>query len=153
MASVSSTSSANQYGEQQLQLLQARRNAEQAERVAQTLKAQAGDAQRVADKAQEDARSLSVQSDLAQVRAGQARQGLTALSSAQQAITSLGNIADRVVARQQESEAVAQVSPAVPVSAAPAVPVSNTTSTVAVVPAPVVNAQGQVIGKIINSTA
>lgn len=134
MPPVSPASSANQYGLQQLRQLQARRNAEQAEQVAQSLRAQANQAQAVADRAQETARSLTVQSDQAQVKAGQARQGLAVAGSIQQAVTQLGKTVDQVLARDQAVN---------PTTAAP-----PSTS-----PAPVVNTQGQVTGTLVNTTA
>ena len=137
MASVSSTSGANQYGWQQLKLQQARRTADQAEQTAQSLRAQASDAQRVAEQAQDSARSLGVQSDQAQARAGQARQGLAAVAGAQQSVTQLANVADQVIGRQQ--------------SAAPATP--NTAPAPVAKTSPVVNSRGQVTGKIINTSA
>lgn len=136
MASVSATSSANQYGLQQLMVQQARRNADQAEQTAAALKAQADDAQQVADQAQANARSLSVQSDQAQQRAGQARQGLAALSVEQQGVNLLSLAVDRVLARQQASTSMARSG-----------------STVTSAPAPVTNSQGQVTGRIVNTTA
>lgn len=138
MATVSSTSSANQYGLQQLRQQQARRNADQAELTAQTLKAQANDAQRVADRAQEDARTLGVQSDQAQAKAGQARQGLAALGAAQQSGVQLSQTVDQVLGRRQASAATLP---------------GSTAKATATVAAPVVNTQGQVTGKIINTTA
>ncbi len=138
MISVSSTTSANDYGLQQIRLQQARRNADQAEQTAQALKAQADAAQRVADHEQENARSLYVQSDQAQTKAGQARQGLAAFSSAQQAITQLSKAVDQVISREQ-----------VPTEAAPSAPTPPASS----VGAAVTNSQGQVTGKIVNTTA
>ncbi len=137
MASVSSTSSANQYGLQQLSVLQAKRTADQAEQTAQSLKVQASAAQRVADQAQENARSLGVQSEQAQAKAGQARQGVAALNSAQQGISQLSTVVDQVLDRDKTS-----------VSA-----VSTTPQAASATPAPVVNTQGQVTGTIINTTA
>jgi hypothetical protein len=137
MISVSSSSSANDYGLQQIRLQQARRNADQAEQAAQSLKTQADAAQRVADREQENARSLYVQSDQAQTKAGQARQGLAAFSSAQQAITQLSKSVDQVLSREQV--------PAEVVSSAAAPPASS-------VGAAVTNSQGQVTGKIVNAT-
>ena len=131
MASVSSISSAAQYGMQQIMVQQAKRNADQAEQTAQSLQAQANDAQQVAERAQEHARSLAIQSDQAQQRAGQARQGLAALSAEQQSNARLVNAINRTAGNQ-------------PIAAATA---SSTT------PSPVVNSQGQVTGKTINTTA
>ena len=135
MASVSPTSSANQVGLQQLRLQQARRNAEQAEQTAQSLKSQANQAQLTADRAQESARSLTVQSDQAQAKVGQVRQGLAAMGSAQQSMVQLSKTVDQVLTRE----------PAQPSPATSATPSSNAP--------PVVNAQGQVTGTIINTTA
>lgn len=134
MASVSSTSGANQYGWQQLKLQQARRNADQAEQVARSLKYEANAAQRVADRAEENARVLGVKSDDAQVKAGQARQGLAALSSEQQAGKLLANKVDQVLGRQQAT-------------ATPSTGAANASGSA------VVNAQGQVTGTIINIQA
>ena len=135
MASVSSISSANRYGFEQLRLQQARRNADQAEQTAQALKIQADQAQREAVQANENARSLSNQSSQARANAGQARQGLAAMSSAQQSVSQLSRVVDQVVARQPAAIAV-------------------TERKSAGTPTPsVVNSQGQVTGKIINTTA
>ena len=140
MASVSSTSSATQFGLQQLRQLEARRNADQAEQKAQSLKAQASDARRSADQAQETARSLGVQANQAETQAGQARQGLAAFSTEQQQVTRLANTVDQVLTRGQEAAAS---SPGPSVVTSPAVGSA----------APVVNTQGQVTGQIVNTTA
>ncbi len=131
MAPVSSISSAAQYGMQQIMVQQAKRNADQAEQTAQALQAQANDAQRVAERAQENARSLAIQSDQAQQRAGQARQGLAVLSAEQQSNARLVNAINLTAGSQQ-----------------PAVATAPSTT-----PSPVVNSQGQVTGKTINTTA
>jgi uncharacterized phage infection (PIP) family protein YhgE len=142
MVSVSSTSSADQMGSQQglqqLRLQQAKRNADQAEQTAQSLKTQAAEAQRVADREQDNARSLYIQSDEAQTRAGRIRQGLAALGSAQQAITQLSKSVDQVLVREPAPVAPAQSAGPPPVSTGIA---------------PVTNSQGQVTGKIVNITA
>ncbi len=142
MASVSSVSSASQYGFAQLRLQQARRDAEQAETTAQALKAQANQAQREAVSANENARNLSVQASQAQENAGQARQGLAAMSTAQQSITQLSNTVDQVQARQTAPE-----------TATPSTRTSVASNAAASISAPVTNTQGQVTGKIINTTA
>ncbi|MDD5177242.1 MAG: hypothetical protein PHQ05_12560 [Sterolibacterium sp.] len=131
MAPVSSISSANQYGWQQFKLQQAKRNADQAEQAALSLKTQANDAQRVADRAEENARSLWVQSDQAQTKAGQARQGLAAIGTAQQSVAQLSKTVDQVLVREQAATST-----------------TPSTSTL-----PVTNSQGQVTGKIVNTTA
>ncbi|OHC63463.1 MAG: hypothetical protein A2045_04795 [Rhodocyclales bacterium GWA2_65_20] len=140
MASVSSTSSATQFGLQQLRQLEARRNADQAEQKAQSLKAQASDARHTADQAQENARSLGVQADQAQAQAGKARQGLAAFSTEQQQVTRLANTVDQVLTREQEASAS---SPTQSIGTSPAASSA----------APVVNTQGQVTGQIVNTTA
>lgn len=134
MASVSATSSANQYGVQQLMVLQARRNADQAEQTAQALTKEAKAAQQQADQAEKNARDLSIQSEQAQERAGQARRGLAALNSQQQAANGVSLRAGQAAAQQQA--AVAASSKA-----------ATSTST------PVTNSQGQVTGTIVNTTA
>ncbi|HUW37059.1 MAG TPA: alanine-zipper protein [Rhodocyclaceae bacterium] len=134
MASVSSISSVVQYGMQQIMVQQAKRNADQLEQTAQSLQSQANDAQRVAERALEDARSLAIQSDQAQQRAGQALQGLAALSAQQQSSTRLVNAINGVAGSQQTAAA-------------------TTPSTSSSSPSPVVNSQGQVTGKTINTTA
>ncbi len=140
MASISPTSSANQYGLQQLRQQQAGRIADQAEQAAQSLRAQANQAQVVADRAQEAARSLTVQSDQAQAKAGQARQGLAAAGSAQQAVVQLEKSVDQALTREQAVVPTAAIAPA-------------TATTPSTSPAPVVNTQGQVTGTIVNTTA
>jgi len=130
MAPVSSISSATQQGLQQIMVQQAKRNADQTEQTAQSLRAQADDAQRAAEKAQQSARSLTVQSDQAQQQADQARQGLAALSSAQQGIPRLSNTINQLLDRKLASA-------------------STTQSTIS----PVTNSQGQVTGTIINTKA
>ena len=112
----------------------------------------AGNAQRSADQAQENARALEVQSSQASDIAGRARQGLAVIKSAQEAQSSLGATADRVVKAQQSTETAitSKVTPAVPAAvstptATPFVP-SSTAS-------PVVNTQGETTGRFINTTA
>ncbi|TAK62049.1 hypothetical protein [Methylobacter sp.] len=92
-----STSSANQYGFQQLSAVMALRNVAQAEQVAQSLRARANDAQRVVDVAKENARALLVQSNQAQVRAENERQMLNTSNSILQAGTQLSNFVNHVI--------------------------------------------------------
>jgi HD-GYP domain-containing protein (c-di-GMP phosphodiesterase class II) len=135
MAAISSTTgsqSAAQYGWQQLRLLQAKQNAQQAEQNARSLERQAVDAQQVADRAQENARALSTQSDRAQVNAGRARQGLAMIESSSQSQVMLASKADQVIAKQTETTTS-----------------SNTQDSTS----PVVNAQGQLTGTVVNTTA
>ncbi len=137
MAPVSSISSATQSGLQQIMVQQAKRNADQAEQTAQSLRAQADAAQRTAEKAQETARSLTLQSDQAQQQADQARQGLAAVTATQQGITSLSNTINQMLDRKLAS--------------IPATPSTTTPGTGAAPVPPVVNTQGQVTGTIINT--
>jgi chromosome segregation ATPase len=113
----------------QIQLQQARRNADQAEQQARTLQSQARQAQSVANRAQENARTL--QSDSAQARndANSARRGVVALSSLNEVQAGIGEL------RQQ----IAQV------LAAPTIGQEA--------PAPVVNTSGQQTGTLVNVTA
>lgn len=119
---------------QQLQVQEARRNAERAEAVAQSLSAKAADAQRSADRAQENARSLTVQADEARSVAGQARQGIAAMKSADAMRASLystaGQVSERIGVDVPEQVA-SSVEPA----------------------APVLNTSGQVTGVVVNTTA
>lgn len=130
MSSVSSTSGASQFGWDQLKLQQARRNADQAEQAAQSLQAQAQAAQRTADRAEENARALAVDSNQARASVGKARQSLAAIQTEGQMQTQIAKVVDQVAQAQQSA----------PSSAAP-------------LSAPVVNAQGQVTGTTINTTA
>ncbi|MDP2808692.1 MAG: hypothetical protein Q8O34_00925 [Rhodocyclaceae bacterium] len=131
MAAISSVSGA-QSGLQQLRLQQAVRNAAQAEQSARSLQAQASDARQRANQAQEDARSITVQADQAQTDAGQARLGLAVIKSVGQMQTQLLNVVAQVTEKLKIAE------PAAP-SQSPALPV--------------INAQGQVTGSVINTTA
>lgn len=141
MASISTTSSASpaaQFGWQQAKLQQAKRNADQAEATARSLLGQARDAQRVADRAQDNARDIGRQADRAQATAGQARQGLAMIQSAGRMETQISRVADRVVDRDAGSSVAAAS--------------SGKTATAAQA-SPVVNTQGQVTGKVIDTTA
>jgi hypothetical protein len=115
-----------------LRLQQAKRDAEQAEQVARALQAQAQAAQQNANEAVERARTITSQSDQAQATAGQARQGLAAVSTVAQMQGQLSG----VVAQVTEKLA--------PPKAAPAIKST---------PVPVVNAEGQVTGTVVNTTA
>ncbi|MGB4062252.1 MAG: hypothetical protein WBK19_00320 [Azonexus sp.] len=115
----------------QLQLQQARRNADQAEQQAAALQAQARSAQSVADRAQESARSLQVQSRQAQGDASQARLNLATQSSVGEVQSQLGELKTQI-------SKVLQSEPLV---------VTATTA------APVVNTSGQQTGTLVNVTA
>ena len=132
IGSSTSGSSGVQSGFGQLKLQQARRNADLAEQTAQSLQAQAQEAGTAAGRAEENARSLAIDASQAQTNAGRARQGLAAVQSASQMQPQLAKIAEHVVV--QKPQATQQ----------PSAPVK---------PAPVVNTQGQVTGRVINTTA
>lgn len=111
-------------------LNQAKRAADQAEATARSLRQQAASAQHNADIAQEGARSVAVQADKADSRAGLARQQVISTSS----LNNLQGNFDTL--HQQISEGLKSLDlPAV----APA--------------APVVNADGQTTGTLVNVTA
>jgi hypothetical protein len=128
MSSVSSITGAMQNGVQQLKLQMAKRGAAQAEQAAQALQVRANEAQRVADRANENAQNMAVRSDEADFRAGQARLGVATVQSAQQSMTLLAQTMSRMQGFEQSSA-------------------QGTNS------APVVNAQGQLTGTTINTTA
>ncbi len=115
----------------QLQLQQARRNADQAEQQAAALQAQAQSAQSVADRAQENARSLQVESQQARGDASQARLNLATLNSVGEVQSQLGELQTQISQVLQSAPRVA------------------TTTTVA----PVVNTSGQPTGTLVNVTA
>lgn len=163
MASVSPlSSSANQYGLQQLRAQIARSNVDKAEQAAQSLRAQANDAQRVADREQENARSLNVRSNQEQSKVVYARQGLTALNSSQQTADQLTKTINRAVEQPSASSSSAQ-------SASPSPTTGNqgyangrllnitayehTSASPGVSASSVVNTQGQVTGRLIHITA
>lgn len=138
-SSISGMQGASQSGLQQLRVQQAQRNATQAEQEARVLRAEADAAQREALRADERARMLDVDASQAQGRAGEARQGLAALRSLGEFGTRLINTYERVVEAQTETQAN---------SAA----VSDTVDQGSQ-PVPVVNAQGQVTGQVVNVAA
>ncbi|MFA6310015.1 MAG: hypothetical protein WCV99_08340 [Sterolibacterium sp.] len=135
-SSIQTLPSATQDAWQQLRLQQAKRDADRAERTAESLQAQAQDAKRVALRADETARSLSVQADQAQSEAGKARQGVASLSSLGQLETLVDHVSDQVTQRLQSAQQTASVNGQVSASATP-----------------VVNTQGQVTGTVVNTTA
>ena len=116
----------------QTALQQAKRAADQAESTAQALDAQAGDAQAVASSAQNYASALSVQAGEAQLNVGWTQQSLAAIETAGQLNTRISTALTNVINVQQSK--VATVSVPIPKP-------------------PVVNTQGQVTGKIINTSA
>ena len=141
----STTSSAAQYGLQQLKLQQAQRNANQAEQAARALEAQASSAKQEAQQAQDRARSLEIQSGVANTVAGQARQGVAAVKTADQMQVNLGNTLDQAIQKLDTStttNAIGSTSTSMVTSATN----ENASS-------PVVNTQGETTGTIINTTA
>jgi len=131
LASASGAQSASSGLWAQLQLQQARRNADQAEQQAAALQAQAQSAQGVADRAQENARSLQVQSRQAAGDASQARLDLATQ-------TSVGEVQSKLSDLKTQIGKVLQ-------SDAPIVPPAPS--------APVVNTSGQQTGTLVNVTA
>jgi chromosome segregation ATPase len=116
----------------QIQLQQARQNADQAEQQAAALQSKAQAAQRVADRAQEDARSLQVASRQAQGDASQARLDLAKQDSVGKIQGQLSDLKSQIT-QVLKSDLLN----------APA----------AVVAAPVVNTSGQQTGTLVNVTA
>lgn len=110
----------------QLQRQQAERAADQAEQRARALQAETQRARSEAEQAQERARSLEVETDQATSEAQRARSGLAAARSLQQVDAQFGQL----------REQIAQVVAPEPAAAPPA--------------RPVVNAQGEVTGTVIN---
>ncbi len=129
VSSISGGQALSGFVTQQLRTQQAERAAEQAEANAQALRRQASAAQQAADRAQADARNLKVRSDQAQSEAGSARQAVVSLES-------LGELEQGFDAlRQGIADGLAAL------------------TEVAVAAAPVVNAEGQTTGTLINVTA
>ena len=134
MAGISSISGAQSTAQSgvQLRLLQAERNAQQAEQTARALQAEASDAQQTAREAQEEARSVTARADQAQANAAKARLGLAAIRTVDESQTRLSN-------------AVSQGAQALKIPE-PATPTQSPTP-------PVVNTQGQLTGTVVNTTA
>ena len=132
ISSISGAQAAAQSGVQQFKLLQAERNAQQAEQTARALQAEASDAQQAAREAEEEARSVTARADQAQTNAGRARQGVAAIRAVGQSQIQLAN----------PVTPVAQT----PKLAGPAAPTRSATP-------PVVNTQGQLTGTVVNTTA
>ncbi|MBI2305723.1 MAG: hypothetical protein HYU78_00305 [Rhodocyclales bacterium] len=124
--SVAGTQSAGDFISQQLRTQQAQRRAEQADAVARALRAQASSAQQAADQAQENARNLKVRSDQAQGEAGSARQAVSSLESLSRVDRSFQSIREGIATGLAAIDAA---------------------------PAPVVNAEGQTTGTLVNVTA
>jgi hypothetical protein len=123
-------------GSVQAALQQAKRVANQAESTAQTLEAQAQSAQAEATSAQDYASALNIQAGQAQLNVGWTQQDLTAVETANQLNTQISSVLTNLVNAQPAK-------PPVVVTPIPAPSVIH----------PVVNTQGQVTGKIINTSA
>jgi hypothetical protein len=135
MATISSLSSVQtsvSSAASQLRLQQATRDAEQAEQNARSLAADARQAWRVANDAQQSARSISAKADQAQTNATQARMGVTAIKTGTQ-------VQVQLVGATGSTAEVAKATEAGP-------PAPSTAS-------PVVNTQGQLTGRVVNTTA
>lgn len=132
ISSISGMGSATQAGWQQLRLQQARQNADRAEAEARALQEKAATAQQVANQADENAREISTQADQAGMNAGRARQGLAAIRSAGQMQAQIVQKADQIIEAQKPAEAAASTAQS---------------------GSGVVNAQGQVTGTVVNTTA
>ena len=115
----------------QAALQQAKRVANQAEATAQALESQANHAQAAASDAQNYASSLNIQANQAQLNVGWTQQKLAAVETAGQLSTEITSVVNNVVNAH---------------------PAKQTAVTPAPTP-PVVNTQGQVTGKIINTSA
>ncbi len=124
-------------GSVQAALQQAKRVANQAEVTAQTLATQAANAQAEATNAQDYASSLTVQAGQAQLNVGWTQQNLADVETAGQLNTQITSVIKNVVEAQPPAK------PPIIVATKPTPPVIQ----------PVVNTQGQVTGKIINTSA
>ena len=133
MSSISSVQTAGSGIYSQLQQQRAEQAADQAEQNARSLQAQARDARSAADRAEASARSLDVQSEQASNQASRDRLNLASASS-------MKGVQVPTDTRVQQTAVTNGVAPPV---AAP----------VAVQAAPVLNAQGQTTGRLINVQA
>jgi F0F1-type ATP synthase delta subunit len=127
----------NLNGSVQAALQQAKRTANQAEATAQTLAAQAANAQAEATNAQDYASALTIQAGQAQLSVGWTQQNLAEIETAGQLNTQISSVVKNVV------DASPPAQPSIVVAAKPTPPVIQ----------PVVNTQGQITGKIINTSA
>ena len=116
----------------QTALQQAKRTADQAQSTAQTLEAQATAAQNAASNAQNYADSLSIQAGQARLNVGWTQQDLAEVETAGQLSSQISSVITNVVDAEQSK--VSNLAASVPKS-------------------PVVNTQGQITGKIINTSA
>lgn len=143
MSSISSisstTSSSATSATQQAAVQQAKREADQAENAAQTLESQAANAQTRATQAEGYARTLNIQAGQAQLGAGYSEQHLSALQLS-------GQINNEIVSGPSYT-------PSTSVQQALAYSLAPPPATVPQSTSPVLNTQGQVTGKIINTSA
>lgn len=95
-----SVSAANQSGFQQLSSVMAKRNAEQAEQMAKTLRKQADAAQTLADKYEEQAQTLNSKADKAKVNSNEASLRLNLSNSFQQVASQLENTISTATVKQ-----------------------------------------------------
>lgn len=128
VSSTSATQSVSSLISQQVRVQQAERKADQAEASARSLRQAAAAAQRNADRAEEKARVLEVRSDQADFAVGSARQQATSVASAIELQGSFDSIRQQIAAGLESLDAP--------------------TAT-----APVVNAEGQTTGTLVNVTA
>jgi hypothetical protein len=140
MANVSSSTGNALFGVSMARVQQAKRNAEQAEARASALQAQARDARRAADRANDSARSAEADASTAKVGAMKAQQGYAMLVNVGQLGARIAMVADRVEEKRQ------------PDVAATATPKAQT-APAATATKSVVNSQGQVTGRLVNTTA
>lgn len=128
MANVSSTSSNALFGVSMARVQTAKRNAEQAEARASALLAQARDARKTADRAEDAARSAEADATQAQAGAQRAVQGYMMLVNTGQMGARIAMVADRIEEKRQPTHAATTAKSAV-------------------------NSQGQVTGRLVNTTA
>ncbi len=143
---ISGVAGAVQSGWRQLQYQQARQQAEQAESQARQLRNEADVAQRNALRADEKAKQLDSAAVQAQNVAGTARQNLAGLSES-------GKLGQRL--NQKVAASAAASTANIPqVSTNPDVKVADVkVADVAKSSGPVINSQGQIVGRVVNMAA
>jgi chromosome segregation ATPase len=132
ISSISGAQTAPQSSFLQLQLLQAARDAAQAEQVARSLQAEVSAAQQAAASAEQNVRGITAQARQAEVAAGQAQSNLAA-------VRSVGQVqAQQASALSVQAQTLNVLEPVIKSrSSAP----------------PIVNTQGQITGTVVNTTA
>lgn len=132
ISSISGSQTASQSSFLQLQLLQATRDAAQAEQAARSLQAEVSAAQQAAASAEQNVRAISAQARQAEVAAGLAQSELAAVRSASQTQP------QQTLATSRQAETLKSLEPAIKnLNSAP----------------PIINTQGQVTGTVVNTTA